>query len=171
MQKLCSSLCSNSVGSRNNDSRPTSPFRHHFLPHSQGKSPIQPPPCPTEAAPFVTWNSISSHLLLLYVILDPGPLLIRFVIIDLNPSSQDSVYSLTHTTYLFDLTDALNMKKVFCSLICLMHLLASQFSRLHFPSKQVRLINTSLGKLLNYQVDRTYQKIYHQYIKKYSLAI
>ncbi|XP_061914579.1 actin-binding LIM protein 1a isoform X3 [Entelurus aequoreus] len=35
MQKLCSSLCSNSVGSRNNDSRPTSPFRHHFLPHSQ----------------------------------------------------------------------------------------------------------------------------------------
>uniref|UniRef100_A0A674MNL4 Actin binding LIM protein 1a n=1 Tax=Takifugu rubripes TaxID=31033 RepID=A0A674MNL4_TAKRU len=39
MQKLCSSLCSNSVGSRNNDSRPTSPFRHHFLPHSQGKNP------------------------------------------------------------------------------------------------------------------------------------
>lgn len=39
MQKLCSSLCSNSVGSRNNDSRPTSPFRHHFLPHSQGKGP------------------------------------------------------------------------------------------------------------------------------------
>ncbi|XP_056292186.1 actin-binding LIM protein 1-like [Pseudoliparis swirei] len=36
MQKLCSSLCSNSVGSRNSDSRPTSPFRHHFLPHSQG---------------------------------------------------------------------------------------------------------------------------------------
>ncbi|TKS85331.1 Actin-binding LIM protein 1 [Collichthys lucidus] len=35
MQKLCSSLCSNSVGSRNSDSRPTSPFRHHFLPHSQ----------------------------------------------------------------------------------------------------------------------------------------
>ncbi|XP_024916347.1 actin-binding LIM protein 1 isoform X6 [Cynoglossus semilaevis] len=39
MQKLCSSLCSNSVGSRNNDSRPTSPFRHHFLPHSQGTDP------------------------------------------------------------------------------------------------------------------------------------
>lgn len=39
MQKLCSSLCSNSVGSRNSDSRPTSPFRHHFLPHSQGKAP------------------------------------------------------------------------------------------------------------------------------------
>lgn len=39
MQKLCSSLCSNSVGSRNSDSRPTSPFRHHFLPHSQGKGP------------------------------------------------------------------------------------------------------------------------------------
>ncbi|XP_047206711.1 actin-binding LIM protein 1-like isoform X3 [Girardinichthys multiradiatus] len=39
MQKLCSSLCSNSVGSRNNDSRPTSPFRHHFLPHSQGPDP------------------------------------------------------------------------------------------------------------------------------------
>nr|XP_019947203.1 PREDICTED: actin-binding LIM protein 1 isoform X9 [Paralichthys olivaceus] len=35
MQKLCSSLCSNSVGSRNSDSRPNSPFRHHFLPHSQ----------------------------------------------------------------------------------------------------------------------------------------
>ena len=41
MQKLCSSLCSNSVGSRNSDSRPTSPFRHHFLPHSQGKGPTQ----------------------------------------------------------------------------------------------------------------------------------
>ncbi|XP_034753953.1 actin-binding LIM protein 1a isoform X5 [Etheostoma cragini] len=40
MQKLCSSLCSNSVGSRNNDSRPTSPFRHHFLPHSQGTDPL-----------------------------------------------------------------------------------------------------------------------------------
>ncbi|XP_044070379.1 actin-binding LIM protein 1a isoform X1 [Siniperca chuatsi] len=39
MQKLCSSLCSNSVGSRNSDSRPTSPFRHHFLPHSQGTDP------------------------------------------------------------------------------------------------------------------------------------
>ncbi|XP_023182797.1 actin-binding LIM protein 1 isoform X10 [Xiphophorus maculatus] len=39
MQKLCSSLCSNSVGSRNSDSRPTSPFRHHFLPHSQGPDP------------------------------------------------------------------------------------------------------------------------------------
>ncbi|XP_017279793.2 actin-binding LIM protein 1a isoform X5 [Kryptolebias marmoratus] len=39
MQKLCSSLCSNSVGSRNSDSRPTSPFRHHFLPHSQGADP------------------------------------------------------------------------------------------------------------------------------------
>uniref|UniRef100_A0A3B3DR85 Actin binding LIM protein 1a n=1 Tax=Oryzias melastigma TaxID=30732 RepID=A0A3B3DR85_ORYME len=39
MQKLCSSLCSNSVGSRNSDSRPTSPFRHHFLPHSQGLDP------------------------------------------------------------------------------------------------------------------------------------
>ncbi|CAJ1067851.1 actin-binding LIM protein 1-like isoform X2 [Xyrichtys novacula] len=34
MQKLCSSLCSNTV-----DSRPTSPFRHHFLPHSQGADP------------------------------------------------------------------------------------------------------------------------------------
>ncbi|XP_035848430.1 actin-binding LIM protein 1 isoform X7 [Sander lucioperca] len=40
MQKLCSSLCSNSVGSRNSDSRPTSPFRHHFLPHSQGTDPL-----------------------------------------------------------------------------------------------------------------------------------
>ncbi|XP_077470097.1 actin-binding LIM protein 1a isoform X2 [Stigmatopora argus] len=39
MQKLCSSLCSNSVGSRNSDSRPSSPFRHHFLPHSQGTDP------------------------------------------------------------------------------------------------------------------------------------
>ncbi|XP_030235583.1 actin-binding LIM protein 1a isoform X5 [Gadus morhua] len=39
MQKLCSSLCSNSVGSRNSESRPTSPFRHHFLPHSQGADP------------------------------------------------------------------------------------------------------------------------------------
>uniref|UniRef100_A0A7N8XG45 Actin binding LIM protein 1 n=1 Tax=Mastacembelus armatus TaxID=205130 RepID=A0A7N8XG45_9TELE len=39
MQKLCSSLCSNSVSSRNSDSRPTSPFRHHFLPHSQGTDP------------------------------------------------------------------------------------------------------------------------------------
>ncbi|XP_053730546.1 actin-binding LIM protein 1a isoform X3 [Synchiropus splendidus] len=39
MQKLCSSLCSNSVGSRISDSRPTSPFRHHFLPHSQGTDP------------------------------------------------------------------------------------------------------------------------------------
>ncbi|XP_031735797.1 actin-binding LIM protein 1a isoform X7 [Anarrhichthys ocellatus] len=39
MQKLCSSLCSNSVGSRNSDSRPTSPFRHHFIPHSQGTDP------------------------------------------------------------------------------------------------------------------------------------
>uniref|UniRef100_A0A8C7YSQ1 Actin binding LIM protein 1a n=1 Tax=Oryzias sinensis TaxID=183150 RepID=A0A8C7YSQ1_9TELE len=39
MQKLCSSLCSNSVGSKNSDSRPTSPFRHHFLPHSQGLDP------------------------------------------------------------------------------------------------------------------------------------
>ncbi|KAM9727569.1 actin-binding LIM protein 1a isoform 5-T5 [Menidia menidia] len=39
MQKLCSSLCSNSMGSRNSDSRPTSPFRHHFLPHSQGTDP------------------------------------------------------------------------------------------------------------------------------------
>ncbi|XP_069395097.1 actin-binding LIM protein 1 isoform X6 [Paralichthys olivaceus] len=39
MQKLCSSLCSNSVGSRNSDSRPNSPFRHHFLPHSQGTDP------------------------------------------------------------------------------------------------------------------------------------
>ncbi|XP_072293631.1 actin-binding LIM protein 1a isoform X5 [Eucyclogobius newberryi] len=38
MQKLCSSLCSNSVGSKNSDSRPTSPFRHHFLPHSTGTS-------------------------------------------------------------------------------------------------------------------------------------
>ncbi|XP_055083295.1 actin-binding LIM protein 1 isoform X7 [Periophthalmus magnuspinnatus] len=36
MQKLCSSLCSNSMGSKNSDSRPTSPFRHHFLPHSTG---------------------------------------------------------------------------------------------------------------------------------------
>ncbi|XP_034148580.1 actin-binding LIM protein 1a isoform X4 [Esox lucius] len=40
MQKLCSALCSNSVGSSSiNDSRPTSPFRHHFLPHSQGTEP------------------------------------------------------------------------------------------------------------------------------------
>ncbi|XP_028323714.1 actin-binding LIM protein 1 isoform X3 [Gouania willdenowi] len=39
MQKLCSSLCSNSVGSRNSDSRPTSPFRHHFFPHSKGTDP------------------------------------------------------------------------------------------------------------------------------------
>nr|XP_040035360.1 actin-binding LIM protein 1a isoform X7 [Gasterosteus aculeatus aculeatus] len=39
MQKLCSSLCSNSVGSRNSDSRPTSPFRHHFIPNSQGTDP------------------------------------------------------------------------------------------------------------------------------------
>uniref|UniRef100_A0A8C6UBE7 Actin binding LIM protein 1a n=1 Tax=Neogobius melanostomus TaxID=47308 RepID=A0A8C6UBE7_9GOBI len=39
MQRLCSSLCSNSVGSKNSDSRPTSPFRHHFLPHSTGKGP------------------------------------------------------------------------------------------------------------------------------------
>uniref|UniRef100_A0A8C7H828 Actin binding LIM protein 1a n=1 Tax=Oncorhynchus kisutch TaxID=8019 RepID=A0A8C7H828_ONCKI len=35
MQKLCSDLCSNS----HSDSRPTSPFRHHFLPHSQGTDP------------------------------------------------------------------------------------------------------------------------------------
>ncbi|CAL9688155.1 unnamed protein product [Knipowitschia caucasica] len=34
MQKLCSSLCSNSAA----DSRPTSPFRHHFLPHSTGST-------------------------------------------------------------------------------------------------------------------------------------
>ncbi|TDH01058.1 hypothetical protein EPR50_G00176170 [Perca flavescens] len=39
MQKLCSSLCSNSVGSRNSDSRPTSPFRHHFLPIAKNESP------------------------------------------------------------------------------------------------------------------------------------
>ncbi|KAJ8014097.1 hypothetical protein DPEC_G00036710 [Dallia pectoralis] len=40
MQKLCSALCSSSVGSSSqNDSRPTSPFRHHFLPHSQGTDP------------------------------------------------------------------------------------------------------------------------------------
>ncbi|XP_038816769.1 actin-binding LIM protein 1-like isoform X2 [Salvelinus namaycush] len=36
MQKLCSDLCSNS----HSDSRPTSPFRHHFLPHSQGTDPL-----------------------------------------------------------------------------------------------------------------------------------
>uniref|UniRef100_A0A673YAJ6 Actin binding LIM protein 1a n=1 Tax=Salmo trutta TaxID=8032 RepID=A0A673YAJ6_SALTR len=40
MQKLCSALCSNSVGSSSHsDSRPTSPFRHHFFPHSQGTDP------------------------------------------------------------------------------------------------------------------------------------
>ncbi|XP_046885687.1 actin-binding LIM protein 1-like isoform X2 [Hypomesus transpacificus] len=39
MQKLCSSLCSNSVGSNHSDSRPTSPFRHHLLPHTQGSDP------------------------------------------------------------------------------------------------------------------------------------
>ncbi|CAB1312369.1 unnamed protein product, partial [Coregonus sp. 'balchen'] len=40
MQKLCSALCSNSVGSSSHsDSHPTSPFRHHFFPHSQGTDP------------------------------------------------------------------------------------------------------------------------------------
>ncbi|XP_008320529.1 actin-binding LIM protein 1 isoform X14 [Cynoglossus semilaevis] len=53
MQKLCSSLCSNSVGSRNNDSRPTSPFRHHFLPHSQdqGSNIYRKPPIYKQHAP------------------------------------------------------------------------------------------------------------------------
>nr|XP_029485653.1 actin-binding LIM protein 1-like isoform X2 [Oncorhynchus nerka] len=40
MQKLCSALCSNSMGSSSHsDSRPTSPFRHHSFPHSQGTDP------------------------------------------------------------------------------------------------------------------------------------
>lgn len=109
MQKLCSSLCSNSVGSRNNDSRPTSPFRHHFLPHSQGKSPIQPSSCPTEAAHHPHPHlELHFQSLILYVILDPGPLLIRFVIIDLNPVNQDSASSLPNTIELFDLIDSLN---------------------------------------------------------------
>lgn len=34
MLKLCSSLRSS-----NSDNRPTSPFRHHFLPHNKGKNP------------------------------------------------------------------------------------------------------------------------------------
>ncbi|XP_034464644.1 actin-binding LIM protein 1a isoform X11 [Hippoglossus hippoglossus] len=54
MQKLCSSLCSNSVGSRNSDSRPTSPFRHHFLPHSQdqGINIYRKPPIYKQHAPI-----------------------------------------------------------------------------------------------------------------------
>ncbi|XP_018618156.2 actin-binding LIM protein 1 isoform X3 [Scleropages formosus] len=36
MQKLCSSLRSSSAY---NDSRPTSPFRHHFMPHNKGDEP------------------------------------------------------------------------------------------------------------------------------------
>ncbi|XP_072559409.1 actin-binding LIM protein 1-like isoform X16 [Paramormyrops kingsleyae] len=43
MQKLCSSLRSSSV---HNDSRPTSPFRHHFIPHTkdQGINMYRKPP-------------------------------------------------------------------------------------------------------------------------------
>ncbi|XP_035261576.1 actin-binding LIM protein 1 isoform X17 [Anguilla anguilla] len=36
MQKLCSSLRG---GPAHNDSRPTSPFRHHFMPHNKGNEP------------------------------------------------------------------------------------------------------------------------------------
>lgn len=75
MQKLCSSLCSNSVGSRNNDSRPTSPFRHHFLPHSQGKGPTQflhaapnKAPLPVHHVAFWVFHFLSyPHLLPLWM--------------------------------------------------------------------------------------------------------
>lgn len=40
MQKLCSSL---RAGPALSDSRPTSPFRHHFMPHNKGKSPAHLP--------------------------------------------------------------------------------------------------------------------------------
>lgn len=82
MQKLCSSLCSNSVGSRNSDSRPTSPFRHHFLPHSQGKGPtpllsaapsLRPPSRRQHIISIITWiaTPVSAHS----VILDPSTFL------------------------------------------------------------------------------------------------
>lgn len=52
MLKLCSSLRSS-----NSDTRPTSPFRHHFLPHNKGKA--SPPLLPYLFASFSM--SISSH--------------------------------------------------------------------------------------------------------------
>nr|XP_023655680.1 actin-binding LIM protein 1-like isoform X9 [Paramormyrops kingsleyae] len=48
MQKLCSSLRSSSV---HNDSRPTSPFRHHFIPHTKGTEPSSGRSSPAPSRP------------------------------------------------------------------------------------------------------------------------
>ncbi|XP_048843618.1 actin-binding LIM protein 1 isoform X7 [Brienomyrus brachyistius] len=48
MQKLCSSLRSSSA---HNDSRPTSPFRHHFIPHTKGTEPSSGRSSPAPSRP------------------------------------------------------------------------------------------------------------------------